>query len=259
MAGSSAGSMVDLVYRRILADIRGGRWSPGQRLPAEPAMARELGVSRETWRQVLVLLRQDGLVRTRPNAGTEVVVPTYDRSQDLALLASSAKLDQACQIKIDRIHQESGEAVPPDPVLAFFEQPVGAVFYWVRRVFYSKDQAVRGQLAWLPSPYAGSLIGREPKASLRQYFAEVFGIRVTHAVTELVIPDPTTDRLCQAMKLGREDRVLGLRQGFLDDRELPVYWADDHYREGWYRFYVERRLSRSMSLDEEDPGQRPIE
>src|SRR5579864_1403090 len=64
------------LYARIAAqvrqDVQGGRYAPGQRLPAEVDLARQLGVSRGTVRQALGALLSEGLLQTVPGRGTFV-------------------------------------------------------------------------------------------------------------------------------------------------------------------------------------------
>src|SRR5215472_459434 len=52
--------------------IRQGVYQPGQRLPSEHRLARELGVSRGTLRQALSPLRERGLIEGTPGRGTFV-------------------------------------------------------------------------------------------------------------------------------------------------------------------------------------------
>jgi GntR family transcriptional regulator, arabinose operon transcriptional repressor len=52
--------------------IRRGEYQPGQRLPSEHRLARELGVSRGTLRQALAPLRECGLIEGTPGRGTFV-------------------------------------------------------------------------------------------------------------------------------------------------------------------------------------------
>ncbi|MGW0292032.1 GntR family transcriptional regulator [Streptomyces tuirus] len=66
------------LYRRIatelLAELRDGTIPPGERLPSERRLAGHLGVSRETVRQSLELLRRDGLVTT-DRRGSHATLP----------------------------------------------------------------------------------------------------------------------------------------------------------------------------------------
>ncbi|MEU3980803.1 GntR family transcriptional regulator [Streptomyces sp. NPDC026672] len=52
------------VATRLLDELRDGGVPPGERLPGERQLARRFGVSRETVRQALEVLRRDGLVTT---------------------------------------------------------------------------------------------------------------------------------------------------------------------------------------------------
>ncbi|MFF7731736.1 MULTISPECIES: GntR family transcriptional regulator [unclassified Streptomyces] len=66
------------LYRRIatelLGELRDGTIPPGERLPSERKLAGHLGVSRETVRQSLELLRRDGLVTT-DKRGSHATLP----------------------------------------------------------------------------------------------------------------------------------------------------------------------------------------
>ncbi|GAB2881568.1 winged helix-turn-helix domain-containing protein [Streptomyces deserti] len=66
------------LYRRIatqlLGELRDGTITPGERLPAERQLAEHFGVSRETVRQALQVLRRDGLVAT-DRRGSHATLP----------------------------------------------------------------------------------------------------------------------------------------------------------------------------------------
>ncbi|MFD8234712.1 GntR family transcriptional regulator [Streptomyces sp. NPDC059696] len=66
------------LYRRIatqlLRELRDGTVPPGERLPSERRLAGRLGVSRETVRRSLELLRRDGLVTT-DRRGSHATLP----------------------------------------------------------------------------------------------------------------------------------------------------------------------------------------
>jgi DNA-binding LacI/PurR family transcriptional regulator len=60
------------VSAALRAEIEGGMLAPGSRLPAEPDMALQFGVSRGTLRQALQALRADGLIEAIPGRGNFV-------------------------------------------------------------------------------------------------------------------------------------------------------------------------------------------
>ena len=60
------------LVRRLAAEIRAGRLSPGDRLPTEQALMRQAGVSRTVVREAVSALRAEGLVTTRQGVGAFV-------------------------------------------------------------------------------------------------------------------------------------------------------------------------------------------
>ncbi|MET9253988.1 GntR family transcriptional regulator [Streptomyces sp. NPDC048182] len=62
------------VVTRLLNELRDGTVPPGRRLPSERRLAEHFGVSRETVRQALEVLRRDGLVTT-DRRGTHATLP----------------------------------------------------------------------------------------------------------------------------------------------------------------------------------------
>ena len=57
----------------MAASIAEGRWKPGERLPAEQALAETFGVSRNVVREAVSRLRADGLVQSRQGVGAFVI------------------------------------------------------------------------------------------------------------------------------------------------------------------------------------------
>ncbi|MFE9775126.1 GntR family transcriptional regulator [Streptomyces sp. NPDC005931] len=77
------------LYRRIaaqlLGELRDGGIPPGERLPGERHLAEHFGVSRETVRQALELLRRDGLVAT-DRRGSHATLPCLPRETPASLI-----------------------------------------------------------------------------------------------------------------------------------------------------------------------------
>jgi DNA-binding FadR family transcriptional regulator len=77
---------VEQVYEhiaaRILEDIRAGRLRPGERLPSERELARRLEVGRSSVREAIGVLQVDGIVETRPGAGSYVAADARRRLGD---------------------------------------------------------------------------------------------------------------------------------------------------------------------------------
>jgi DNA-binding FadR family transcriptional regulator len=140
-------------HERVLAQIESGltagKWSIGERLPAERALAEELGVSRPSVREAIRILEAMGIVRTAvgsgPSAGATVIdrpaaglgaavrlhvasgtLPVSDVVRTRVLLETGAVRDAAAQVPDDaalasvREHVEA-MADPDLAVAAFVE------------------------------------------------------------------------------------------------------------------------------------------
>ncbi|MGW0736306.1 FadR/GntR family transcriptional regulator [Streptomyces sp. NPDC002851] len=74
MALQAAGrrSLVDTVVDQLRAQLTGGEWAVGDRIPTEHALAQQLGVGRNTVREAVRVLVHAGLLESRQGQGTFV-------------------------------------------------------------------------------------------------------------------------------------------------------------------------------------------
>ncbi|WP_407319134.1 FCD domain-containing protein [Isoptericola halotolerans] len=69
----------EMVLARIESDLAAGRWALGERLPAERALAEELGVSRPSVREAIRILEAMGIIRTAVGSGPDAGATVIDR------------------------------------------------------------------------------------------------------------------------------------------------------------------------------------
>jgi len=81
------------LLRRLTEAIEGGRWLPGEALPAERQLCTQLSVSRVTLRLAIDALVEHGLVVRRPGAGTFV------RTSEAQSLSGLANFTEAMRSK----------------------------------------------------------------------------------------------------------------------------------------------------------------
>ncbi len=100
-------TLVQQLVEQVGAAIAAGRLPPGSRLPAEPELARQLGISRGTVNAAWAQLARAGLLDRRPGRGTLVAStpagPPRAQPEDRAerLLQLQAELQQ----QVDRLEQ----------------------------------------------------------------------------------------------------------------------------------------------------------
>ena len=71
------------VASQLRADIEGGKYRPGTKLPSYRQLEDSYGVARNTVAAALRVLQADGLVDIRPNSGAYVRDPSAPRTRDI--------------------------------------------------------------------------------------------------------------------------------------------------------------------------------
>ncbi len=94
----SGSRLADRMYVHLLRALAGGRWASGERLPSMREVARDLGTSRTTLQQVVIMAGDQGLLRTQPRHLVEVRPGAAQRSREL--LAALSRRDDLRRLAI---------------------------------------------------------------------------------------------------------------------------------------------------------------
>ena len=88
------------ISRQLAADIASGKYAPGSRLPGEPKLVEQFGVSRPTVARAFRQLEQDGLIERRAGSGTYVreSTPSSVGSRTIGLLVPGLATTEIFQI-----------------------------------------------------------------------------------------------------------------------------------------------------------------
>ncbi len=76
------------MYDGLLSDIQSGKYRPGDQLPGEHTLAKQYHVSRNTLRQAILLLHEDGCVSIQKARGTFVLQSPAPRQECLEQLSN---------------------------------------------------------------------------------------------------------------------------------------------------------------------------
>ena len=137
------------VAERLAADIRSGALAPGERLPSERELARVMEVSRASVREAIGALQVQGVVETRPGAGTFVSArpPAPEESphdaSPSAVLEARAQLEP-CVARLAAARAQRDEAA--ENLLAAMEAEPVDIATWNAsdRLFHRQLAAMTG-------------------------------------------------------------------------------------------------------------------
>ncbi|NGN64191.1 FadR family transcriptional regulator [Streptomyces sp. A7024] len=110
-------SLTDQVIAELRNQITSGEWPVGDRIPTEPELVEQLGVARNTVREAVRALANNGLLDIRQGSGTYVVATSElagvmrrrfagSRMRDFAELRSALESQAARLVAVRRTEQE---------------------------------------------------------------------------------------------------------------------------------------------------------
>lgn len=127
------------VYNKLFAMINEGNFPDDCRLPSEPELAKDLGVSRTTLRQALALLQDDGLIKNIRGKGNFIIKTHKDKEIGLEKIGNI--VHKCIEDSIDDVEMEFCIEPPSDYfVKVLKKKPVAAIS--MDRWYKSKGTAV---------------------------------------------------------------------------------------------------------------------
>lgn len=122
--------------------------APGELLPAERALASQLGVARMTVRAAIDVLEREGLVRTRRGVGTERLAPPVSLQVRLRSFASAVR--EHGMRPETRVLSYVRSTERPAEVSAHLQLDDDAETVHLRRLRLGDDRPLALEDAWLP-------------------------------------------------------------------------------------------------------------
>jgi GntR family transcriptional regulator len=235
--------MANFPFQRLQADLAAliTRSPAGQRLPSEPDLAKQLGVSRATLREAMRSFETQGLIRRRQGSGTFVVGKMQVLDSGLEVLESLETLAKRLELEVSVSDLNIDPMVADEELAKLLNVPIGESLTRVRRVVRADNRPVAYlvdilpdailSLKGLPADFHGSvldlLLGRgEPLASSR---ANVTAIGATAEVAK-------------AIEIQRGDVLLHFYSQLFDANGKVVDYSLSYFIPGYFHFHVVRRV-----------------
>ena len=235
--------MSNFPFQRLQVDLAAliARTSAGQRLPSEPELAKQLGVSRATLRDAMRTFETQGLIRRRQGSGTFVVGKVQALDSGLEVLESLETMAKRLGLEISVSNLNIEQVTTDEDIAVSLNLAVGAPLLCVRRVIRADSRPVAYlvdtlpenvlHLDDLPADFHGSvldfLLGRGD--SLRTSRANISAIGATAEVAK-------------ALEIQRGDVLLHFYSQLFDERGKVVDYSLSYFIPGYFHFHVVRRI-----------------
>ena len=228
---------------RMIAETK-----PGDRLPSEPVLAHQLGVSRATLREAMRTFETQGMIHRRQGAGTFVVHPSQVIASGLEVLESIETLARRIELPVamGELRTENRPATPEEAKVLGLEPGAGILCL-------TRPILVEGHpVAYLVDILLEDLFSSE---ELKQGF--------TGSVLDLLLKrgspplgtsrcdinavTATTD-IARAMRIQRGDVLLRFEACLYSTDGRVIDYSFSYFLPGYFRFHVVRRIDSSSMM-----------
>jgi GntR family transcriptional regulator len=230
-----------------------GGFQPGDRLPGESELARQLGISRPTLREAMGALELQGVISRRHGVGAFVTMPVHGAMYDgLERLESMASMAAKAAIHIERAAWEVETAAAGDEAAAALEVAPGAPLIRVQATIAKIHSPLDGEsggsryLAHLDSyvrPEYADLdeLRAFSGGSLLDYLLLHPRARLSYTDTHLFAVHPN-GQAAQRLHAAHDQPLLLLVETFYTDAGAPVAWTRNYFITEEVNFQITRHI-----------------
>jgi GntR family transcriptional regulator len=238
-------AMTLTICARIRELVAQGELTPGYKFPSENELAREMGVSRNTLREAMNVLMQEGLVSRRHGIGTFITKQVLlENRLDLNLgvtdlVRSIGRLPgvRHITVKLTSAHAQYSKKL---------NVPEGTSLVQVARVRTADDKVVAASLDSFPAASMKELTPEDlatllrEEQSLYRIMEKHLGLRVDYGVATLA---PVSAGVSEAKKLGVPEgsMLMYIEQVDYDAAGEALLFSEEHHLADEYLFTIYRK------------------
>jgi GntR family transcriptional regulator len=216
---------------------------PGDFLPSEPKLAKQLGVSRATLREAMRVFEGRGLIIRRQGVGTLVASPPQIIESGIETLESIES--QARRIGLEVTMGDLGIKYrqPSSEELERFAMLNGLNVVEISRVIEAEDRPVAYLIDIMPEDLLpGETQGSDFRGSLLDLMIQREHPAISHANSEVMAISAPPD-VARQLNIQRGDVLLCLESWLFTQESTVIDHTYSYFLPGTFRFHVLRRLA----------------
>ncbi len=228
-----------LVIDKIKQDIENGIIKPGNKLPSEFELSRELGVSRATLREALRILEDENVIIRKHGVGTFVnAKPVY--VSGIEELYSITQMIEKNNQKAGSIfvHTNRVSATHADMTELKLNQTEDILR--IERIRTADGEPVVYCIDKIPVGVVPKEFNFEKESSIFQTLEKEAKIYISYAITDIQ-PIGYHEKISSILHTPPESSLLVLKQVHYDASDRPVLSSVNYFRADKFRFQVVRR------------------
>jgi GntR family transcriptional regulator len=215
---------------------------PGERLPSEPELAAQLGVSRATLREAMRTFETQGMLRRRQGSGTYVTHPTNIIESGLEVLESIERIAERIQLPVSfgelKIeHREANKSESEIFKIAPEEKVIS-----ISRVISLENRPVAFLVDTLPKDIL------TPEELQNGFTGSILDLLLNRGDPKLstsrteINAVPASSQVARALNIQRGDVLLCFAADLYAESDRVINHSFSYFLPGYFRFHVVRRV-----------------
>ncbi|MBN1665837.1 MAG: GntR family transcriptional regulator [Anaerolineales bacterium] len=214
----------------------------GDRLPSEPQLAQDLGVSRATLREAMRTFETQGLLRRRQGVGTFVTRPSLIIESGLEVLESIETQAERLGLPVSMGELEIDTCSAPKKAAKALQVDPDAELVCVARVILVEDRPVAYLVDTLPKKYIN------PEEMNMGFSGSVLDLLLTRGSPMLgssrceIASVAASSEVARALDIQRGDAVLAFEALLYTLDGEPIDYSLSYFLPGYFKFHVVRTV-----------------
>ena len=225
------------LYEILLAKIQRHEWQPGDMIPAEADLIAEYQVSRNTVRQVLEKLVNDGLIYRQRGRGSFVAHPTLEQSMTRIVSFTEDMHQRGFSPGTEVI--SSGLKPAETPIAEKLNIAPGESLVHLRRLRLADGEPMSIEESFLIHKYCPDVLAYDyAQQPLREVLEKEYGIRIASARQVIQAIQAPPD-IAELLNITAGAALLFISRVSYSQGNLPVEYLRIHYRADRYSLFNE--------------------
>ena len=236
-------------FRRLQTELAEmiNKLPPETRLPSEPTLAKQMGVSRATLREAMRSFEGQGMIRRRQGVGTFVAAKVPVIETGLEVLESISTIAQRSGLPV-RMGKLQTEQITADKETAGkLGVEAGTNLIRVARIIYTDDRPI----AYLVDSLPVDILSIEELQA--DFTGSVLDLLLRRGVPKLIQSRTeikaigATPEVARALQIQRDDVLLDLSAQLYTEDSRVIDYSISYFLPGYFHFHVVRRVGNHVT------------
>lgn len=210
------------IYNMLYSDIINGFYKYGSQLPSEVELTEKYGVSRNTLRQALTILREDGLIEKQQGKSTIVTYKDKERKINMEDSKINNLMLSCSKEEVDAIDIDYNFGPPTEIAQQKLKIKASEVILASNLVYHVEQKPIGHAFIQIPVKYIEGVnidLNSEEEVS-RLINKEIFHMAVSSSVNIKIVN--AEDNIIEFLKVNQKHQIIYIEEVLYNGENIPI-------------------------------------